>query len=317
MIILGAGMSGMLAGHYFRHMNPTIIEKQGSLPNNHKALLRFRSNDVAQLSGIPFKQVSVSKMINYKEQHITEPNLFLNNLYSQKTNGSLRSRSLMNLDQCERYVAPEDFIQKLSYGLDILFGKDAGDAVGAQMIDKDPAMISTMPVHVLADMLDYDLGVELEAKKIWTLSFDLPEFLDCDVYQTLYYPNPLMPLYRMSITGGKVIAEFCECPESKWGTIQLITKNILHFLSIDFGIDLIINDTVIPTFENLELKEQKYGKLVPCNGNEVREFLGWATHEHNIYSLGRWGTHRQLLMDDVVKDLGVISNMIRNNRYKA
>ena len=65
MKIIGAGMSGLLAGQFFRSNKPLVIEKQDSLPNNHKALLRFRTEAVSELSGIRFKSVNVQKMINY------------------------------------------------------------------------------------------------------------------------------------------------------------------------------------------------------------------------------------------------------------
>jgi hypothetical protein len=37
------------------------------------------------------------------------------------------------------------------------------------------------------------------------------------------------------------------------------------------------------------------------------------TEEHNIYSLGRFATWRQLLLDDLVKDIGVIEKLIDGN----
>lgn len=309
MKIIGAGMSGMLAGQYFRHMSPVIYEKQPSLPNNHKALLRFRSDSVSQLTGIPFKKVKVTKMINYKEEHILTSNIHLNNLYSQKVTGMILERSLGNLEQCERYIAPEDFINQLSNGLYIKYDCDSAAMVAEHCASGSKSVIiSTMPVLTLAGMLNYELKTELQTRKIWSVRFKLPEEISCNVYQTVYYPNPKLPLYRMSITGDNVIAEFCENPTEKWN--DKVVENLFHFLEIDFGI--ILNWTNVQT----ELNEQKYGKLLPCRTNEVRDFLSYATHEHNIYSLGRWGTHRQILMDDVVNDLKVIQKMITTNRYE-
>lgn len=318
MKIIGAGMSGMLAGQFFRHLNPTILEKQETLPNNHTALLRFRSDVVSQLTGIPFKKVNVNKMINYKEDHFNNGDIFLNNLYSQKVTGSIRGRSLMNLKPGDRFIAPGDFIQQLSYGLNIEFDRDARMDITKQITNSSEPMISTMPVYILADMLDYKLGTELKSMPIWTMTFDITD-IDCDVYQTVYYPNPKIPLYRLSITGNKVIAEFCRDPlkEKKWDNRLMTVDNILHFLEIDFGIeDLFGKPTLSVDLDLFKFSRQHYGKLVSCSGNQVREFMGHATHEYNIYSLGRWGTHRQLLMDDVVDDLKIIGNMIRSNKYR-
>lgn len=306
MIIIGAGMSGLLAGQFFRSHDPIIIEKQDSLPNNHKALLRFRSDAVSQLTGISFKKVQVDKMMNYREEHITQSNLFLNNLYSQKVTGSIRSRSALKLERAERYIAPEDFIQRVSSGLDISYSEDARAVYLNQIVDSSEAIISTMPVHKLAEVLNYELKAKLETRPIWTVKFDIEE-IECDVYQTVYYPNPSIPLYRLSITGNTVIAEFCEDPNVTWRDDVLM--NISHFLEIDFGI-------IYFTASNYRDGYQKYGKLIEENSDAVKEFLGWATRNYNIYSLGRWGTHRQILMDDVVHDLKVINRMIESNGYK-
>ena len=45
MIIWGAGLACLLA-NMFRKWSPVVYEKQDSLPNNHNALLRFRTNQV-------------------------------------------------------------------------------------------------------------------------------------------------------------------------------------------------------------------------------------------------------------------------------
>ena len=82
----------MLAANMLRGMSPTVFEAQGSLPNNHGALLRFRSDKAGTACGIPFKKVHVTKAIKYDGKITTEPNLFLSNMYSQKVTGSIMSR---------------------------------------------------------------------------------------------------------------------------------------------------------------------------------------------------------------------------------
>ena len=57
MIIAGAGLAGLIAGNIFRNYSPRIIERQESLPNNHKAILRFRDHSVSEATGIEFKKV--------------------------------------------------------------------------------------------------------------------------------------------------------------------------------------------------------------------------------------------------------------------
>jgi hypothetical protein len=299
----------MLAGQYFRSLNPLIIESQSSLPNNHKALLRFRTDSVSTLTGIPFKKVQVHKMINYKESHFNESNLFLNNLYSRKVTGEYRDRSSINLSSCSRYIAPSNFIDLLSNGLNIECGKDALDYIPSDL--NEQPIISTMPVHILANMLGKNLKCDLRTKQIYTITATIDE-PNCDLYQTVYYPNPSLDMYRMSITGNRIIAEFTKDYFSKEtsatadeNAIQFFIK---HFLEIDFG----MSDVSI---SNIEKHHQVYGKLIPCDTNEVKEFIHWASISHGIFSLGRWGTHRQLLMDDVVSDIKVIDNLIRSKGY--
>ena len=85
---------------------------------------------------------------------------------------------------------------------------------------------------------------------------------------------------------------------------------MLNCLSSDFGIVA----TETPLFS---VSKQQYGKLIECDGMEVKEFIGWATRKHNVYSLGRWGTHRQILMDDVVCDIRQVDKLISNKGYNV
>jgi len=301
MVIVGAGMSGMLAGQFFRSQKPRILEKQKSLPNNHKALLRFRSNAVSNLSGIDFKVVRVDKAVSVDWNLYDKASITMQNNYSEKVTGKIGQRSLSNLESVNRYIAPDDFINRLSNGLDIEFGVDAKPAILTAISNGDP-IISTMPISALASTLGYEDGFKLKAKKVIVLKSTIEE-IDCDVYQTIYFPDPSIPLYRMSITGNQVIAEFTDnsIGNNEMGTLA---NNALYRL---FGID---------TTLSWVLHIQEFGKLVPHSGNEVKRFMSWATQTHNIYSLGRWGTHRQILMDDVVNDLHVINRMIKTENYE-
>ena len=302
-------MAGLLAAQYFRSHGPLVMERQESLPNNHKALLRFKSEAVSDLTGIRFKKVNVQKLINYKEVHYHKGSVLLNNLYSLKVTGGVHQRSLMNTEDATRFIAPEDFIDRVSKGTTFHFCQDADRHVKNQMSDSSTPMISTVPITDLAKMLDWDFKQELQTREIWTFTFTLG--MDIDVYQTCYYPNPRLPLYRLSITGGKVIAEFCRNPINETAWCDETFKNIYHFLEIDFGVN-----RMDYSIDELEQTHQEHGKIVPCDRGEIQEFMGWASREYNIYSLGRWGTHRQILMDDVVHDLKVIGNLIESKGYR-
>ena len=121
MNIFGAGLAGLLAGNMFRRFKPTLHEAQSKLPNNHGALLRFRTDKVGTACAIPFKKVKVQKAIKYDGKIITEPNLFLSNLYSQKVTGSILSRSINNLDSVDRYISPWELINIMAKNCNIKY----------------------------------------------------------------------------------------------------------------------------------------------------------------------------------------------------
>ena len=90
--------------------------------------------------------------------------------------------------------------------------------------------------------------------------------------------------------------------------VSMVSVAMIMGLGIDFGISGIVID-------DLKINYQEYGKLIPCDTSAVKDFIHWASIEKGIYSLGRWGTHRQLLMDDVVSDIKVIDRLIRSRGY--
>jgi hypothetical protein len=68
--------------------------------------------------------------------------------------------------------------------------------------------------------------------------------------------------------------------------------------------------------EDVNVKHQLIGKMVPIDDHLRKEFMHHATSRYNIYSLGRFATWRPILLDDVVDDLTVIEKMMFSN-YNA
>lgn len=308
MLIIGAGMSGLLAANILRKQHPIIIESQKQLPNNHKALLRFRTNSVARSTAIPFKKVRVQKQINHHGKITDKPTISMANQYSYKVTGKCTSRSIWNMDPVERYIAPENFIEQMASGCEIKYGENFSFA---NLCKNDSPIISTIPMFNLMEILGWEDIPHFEYKSIWSVTFELSELVD--LYQTTYYPNPDLDFYRSSITGSKVIFEFINdpAPMKTWKGKEVTLEFILsHFLEHDYGIK--IEPDKMP---EIEVKFQKYGKLLEIPEAIRKKFIVWATTKHNIYSLGRWATHRQLLMDDVVQDVEIISNLINNHKY--
>src|SRR4051812_9941542 len=91
-LIVGAGMAGLLAANMLRRFNPLVLESQNYLPHNHKALLRFRSPVVSDATAIPFRKVLVRKNIWDGSRLVDRCNVTLANLYSHKVSGGYNSR---------------------------------------------------------------------------------------------------------------------------------------------------------------------------------------------------------------------------------
>lgn len=297
MIIVGAGMSGLLAAHMLRRFSPVIHEAQSSLPNNHAALLRFRSDAVSRATGIPFRKVWVQKAICLGGQLYERGDIRLNNMYAAKVSGKIIGRSIMNLEPGERYIAPPDFIQQMSKSVNIEFGTSI-QSVGIRKSDMPP-MVSTMPMHSLMKMVKWSDVPVFQSQSIMTITGDID---DVDIYQTLYFPAAGVSAYRVSITGNQIIAECIA--ESELNTLAIIdSRSFLASYAENFGI-------YGKKISNTKIKFQKYGKILPIDNSIRKQFILAMTDEYRIYSIGRFATWRQLLMDDVVRDISLVEQMI-------
>lgn len=305
MIIIGAGMSGMIAGHILRRFNPVILEASPSLPNNHAALLRFRSDAVSRATHIPFKKVFVQKAILKDAstgELTTNPSIDLQNLYSYKVSGEVRSRSILNLEAGERYIAPENFIELLSHGLNIKYNVPIN-----QLDNENPeTTISTIPMNELMRIVQWQDCPEFKFRSILTINADII-MPDTDVYQTIYIPFISMSMYRVSITGKKLIIEIMTDDKE-------LGKKIDASSYCESAMRMFFGNKAHPTFglDNIKTKWQKYGKLVPTNSKLRKEFILAMTDLYDVYSLGRFATWRQLLLDDVVQDIKIIESMIED-----
>jgi hypothetical protein len=312
MIIVGAGLSGLIASAMLRGQVDSIHDSQSSIPNNHSALLRFKTSKVGDAVGIPFRKVMVMKASQQWKNPVADAIM-----YSKKVTGNvmLRSSVTANGEIEERYIAPNDMINQLyqSSRDKFKFDSDIDDALKMAKRYKYP-LISTIPMPALMEKIGYENTPKFRSLEGFTITCDLPEFVD--ICATVYIPDPKINCYRVSITENKLIMEFnmtlhssVENDDIGWARISI--HDALGALGMT---EIIGTDWVV---KKGKANRMKYNKIVPIDDNDRKRFLLWATENHNVYSLGRFATWRPgMLLDDLVNDVRVIQKMVLGSKNK-
>ena len=284
MIILGAGLAGLLAGTQFQ--TATLLEQQPESTVTHKAVLRFRSAAVGEAVGVDFKQVTVRKGI-WAGGQFRAPTIQLANWYAMKVTGKLLDRSIWNLESVDRFIAPEDFIYQL-------YDRCRGRIEWNTTVTSLPPgpVISTLPMSVMATLVPDPQAPPFRYERIivhrWRLA-------DAAIYQTVYFPEPDTTLYRVSITGDLVIAEY------------IGQKDAFDFWPA-FGL------ADVPV-QIIDATQQRFGKITPIDDRWRKGYMFRLTAQHQVYSLGRFATWRNILLDDVLHDLTVIKRLLQSGLY--
>jgi hypothetical protein len=161
-----------------------------------------------------------------------------------------------------------------------------------------------MPMPTLMKLLDYDRrrDVNFQMQNGCNVNATLR---NVNAYCTLYVPSPEIAFNRISITGDKITIEVSGANKDTVAPYGL--RYVCNALSL-FGIH---PGEVMSADTEVEVKDQKYSKILPIDESERKRFMIWASDRFNIYSLGRFATWRPgLLLDDVVHDVRVIKRMI-------
>jgi hypothetical protein len=289
--IIGAGMAGLLASHMLRRHEVTIFERQKELPNNHHAVLRFRSPGVGNMLGIPFRKVDMLKT------YVPYNNIVADSLsYSEKCTGKyLSDRSIIaGTTHAERYIAPPYFIKAMAEDANIVYDKNIIFSDGKLA---EP-MISTIPMPELMRLLNYVPIPKFESKPGMVFT---GRILDCDAFVSILFPNPDIPYSRATITGDQLIIEFpgiTETPEI------LDMAEVYHYLGL-------YNAVVV----DAKFEKQQYFKITEISESVRKNFQRLATVNYNIYSLGRYATWRpKLLLDDLIDDVRKIEGWIMGEK---
>jgi hypothetical protein len=290
-VIVGAGIAGLLAANMMHRRRPVVMEAQPSLPHNHSAVLRFRTSAVGDVLGISFKRVQVVKASLPWENPVADQLA-----YSRKVSGTSRSdRSLpLEVERVERWIAPPDLITKMARDVDVRFNHSWN-------FDTKEKVVSTIPMPQLAQVLGYDQfsPFEFEHRPGYNI---LARIADCEAYVTLYVPNPGVPFSRVSITGDQLIVEFS-------GDDELPDEDDVIDLAAEAALLLGISTVRL---NHHEVKKQTYAKILPIDEGKRRAFIYWASTTKGIaHSLGRFATWRpSLLADDLVKDVRLIDGWL-------
>lgn len=307
MEIWGAGIAGLLAGVTFPTAN--IFEAGPENSTNHKALLRFRSSAVGDAVGIGFRKVRVHKGIWTPTDGYVEPSIRLANLYSLKVNEVLADRSIWNLEPVDRFIAPEDFIEQLierchgrihwDHPVNPAYEFSARKDVGIAKWRAN-AVISTLPMSMLVAP-GTDSGIETDGAIFAFKGITVARFRvkGADVFQTVYYPDPDLGIYRASITKDLLIIESVRSE---------ITEHEIKTVAISFGLKWAQVDPI-------GSYSQKFGKIANINNDLRRSIIYRLTSDYNIFSVGRFATWRNILLDDVLHDLTVVKKMLVGSEY--
>ena len=303
MHIVGAGLSGLIAGAVLKHYDPIIFEKSSSLPNNHSAVLRFRGDEVSRALNIPFRKVKAIRCVHPYLNPAADALSYSNkvsNFYS-----SHRSISQIDPSPVTRYIAPEDLISRLgSMAPEIRYGADYDFSASK---DFGGPTISTVPMHVLMR----ELGWEPRSEFKYLPGVNLKGLVhNADAYCSVYLPDPSVLPYRVSITGNEVVVEYLADAYNRGSGTD--PDNFVGYCREFLGI--CDRDSIV----YVEARDQSYAKILPIDENERMEFVMWASQEFNVYSLGRYATWRpDLLLDDLINDINQIVLMIdRDSRLR-
>ncbi len=288
MIIIGAGMSGLLCGAL--NTGSVIYEAGPERESDHKALFRCKTNEIGKILGIPFKKVEVHKGL-WDNGHI-EPSIRSAHMYSRKVTGKITGRSIINIEPGVRYIPPPDFIDRLKARCKIEYNiKWNFDELHVGV------KISTIPLHFTANMS----GIGIDTPAFQPIYVNKMHIQNCDSYCTMYYPNQNLTIYRASISGNTLTTE---------GT-ELLDENDLHIISESLG---------LPTIRQIDVHnhKQNMGKISSIDEKTRQHAISQLTLKYNTYSLGRFATWRpKVMLDDVLEDIFVIRRLIEGGNYAS
>lgn len=287
MKIIGTGLAGLIVGAL--NQKAELFEPLSGL-NKHNALLRFRTPDIGEALGIPFKKVRVYKGV-WDNGPVGLSPLRISQ-YSQKVSDRIEYRSITSLGTEDRWIAPDNFQQML---IEECFNRIQFSTIPD--LTKRELIISTIPIFKLAECLGYRICItNAESLPIYVKTYELE---NCNVYMTNYFPGSCTDIYRASITGDKLIIE------------SMASFEDISIVLASFG----LVKSQLKTTDAVEVI-QRNGKMGLTDESMRRAFISRTTVDYNIYSLGRLAVWRNIVLDEVYKDYLQIKTMINKDHYE-
>jgi hypothetical protein len=72
----------------------------------------------------------------------------------------------------------------------------------------------------------------------------------------------------------------------------------------------------VPDISKIDTTIQPFGKIIDLPRRTREALLYELTREYNVFSLGRFATWRNILLDDVVNDIHVLDKLISASEYR-
>ena len=325
-LVIGAGLSGLIVANLLRARGYDIdvFERQEYLPDNHKAVLRFRSPALGDALGVPFKKVQALLCLAPFDYLSVSQNAFCHSMaYSYATTGIRRTdRSITRLldgpKVVDRWIAPPNFREIL---LDRIQSRVRFnfDWIILEVPNTTP-VVSTIPMRNVLMMLgDADTPVafskppDFGANAYLVVSADAR---DTDAYGSIYNPLPefTRPWTRISINGSRVSMEVSLAWPNATTDASLHTM-LEREMGVLLGLDIDYVESAPKVYHS------KNDRILPISDRFRKAFIMHLTDEHNIYSLGRFATWRPgMLLDDLIQDTNIVASMIEGDaapRYEA
>lgn len=305
--ILGAGPAGVMAHNYLKIKghDVEIFEKDEFNVVKNSGVFRFKNRDSELFLGSELKKIHVVKEINYMNKAFKECSIKMNNLYSSKVVGEISKRSIMNLNDCDRYILKDGMkliSPKLHANCEIKDIDNYKDNDGSKKILVNDSysfdyVISTLPLHVNAHLaMEIPFDFSPISHVVWVTY--VKAYFKSDLNQTIFYPDLDLPYYRATHQEGDFIIESMQPLDDKE-----CKKCVSDFL---------------PDCEIVVTSKQRIniGKMVKYPDDSQRKrLITELTNQHNIFSLGRFATWRpKLVVDDLLQDIKIIEKLMKKGK---